>query len=153
MLDNKTGLFYIDNKVISLTFMEAKIFECLIHHKYRVSTYKMILKEVYNEDIDNYQHRNRIFLTMIRLIKKLEGHIEIRHIRNIGYALVLRWEKMDYEVKVNDIISKIKVLQEYYALGFITEKEYYKIYHRILDKIVSITEEEQVKCETEINKL
>ena len=60
---------------------------------------------------------------------------------------------MDYEVKVNDIIAKIKDIKVFYSLGFITEKEYYKIYHRVLDKIVSITEEEQIKCEKEINKL
>ena len=60
---------------------------------------------------------------------------------------------MNYETTINELNDKIKELKIFYSLNLLTEKEYYKIYHRILDKIVTTTEEEQKKCEAEINKL
>lgn len=52
--------------------------------------------------------------------------------------------------KVLDLISQINQLKSF---GFLTEKEYYKSYHRMLDNIIKYAEEEQKKCEEEINKL
>lgn len=49
-----------------------------------------------------------------------------------------------------DLVNQIKHLKSF---GYLTEKEYYKAYHRILDTIIKICEEEQKKCEAEINKL
>ena len=90
MLDNRTGLFYICNKIIKLSFMEAELFECLIHHKYRLITYKMIIKEVYNENEDNYTNRNKIVLLMQRLRNKINDYVTIRNMRGKGYILELR---------------------------------------------------------------
>ena len=52
--------------------------------------------------------------------------------------------------KVLDLISQINMLKSY---GFLTQKEYYRTYHRMLDNIIKYAEEEQKKCEQEINKL
>lgn len=60
---------------------------------------------------------------------------------------------MEYEARIEDILSSLKQIVIYYSLGFLTEKEYYKIRHRMLDSIVKYTEEEQKEVEKEINKL
>lgn len=52
--------------------------------------------------------------------------------------------------KVLDLISQINQLKSF---GFLTEKEYYKTYHRMLDNIIKYAEEEQIKCEEKINTL
>jgi DNA-binding response OmpR family regulator len=90
MLDNLTGLFYIDNIIINLSTMETELFECLIHHKYRLVTYKVLLKEVYNENEDNYTNRNKIVLLMQRLRNKIKDYVTIRNMRGRGYILELR---------------------------------------------------------------
>ena len=52
--------------------------------------------------------------------------------------------------KTLDLISQINFLK---SLGYMTEKEYSKVYHRMLDNIIKFAEEEQKKVEQEINKL
>lgn len=60
---------------------------------------------------------------------------------------------MEFIMSLEMLINNLKDLTQFYSLGFITEKEYYKIRHRILDRISSSSEEEQKLCEQEINKL
>lgn len=60
---------------------------------------------------------------------------------------------MEYEYKIENILKGLKQIKIYYSLGFLTDKEYYKVRHRMLDSIIRDTEEEQKEVENEINKL
>lgn len=60
---------------------------------------------------------------------------------------------MDFEQKIKYLLSEIRQIKVLYSLGFLQEKEFYKIKHRILDDMNKKIEKEQIDCEKEINKL
>ena len=60
---------------------------------------------------------------------------------------------MDFEQKIKYLLSEIRQIKVLYSLGFLHEKEFYKIEHRILDDMNKKIEKQQIECENEINKL
>jgi DNA-binding response OmpR family regulator len=90
MLDENTGLFYIDNKIINLSWLESDILASIISHKPKVATFNDILKDVWNEKELNATTRARICTGIVRLKKALKDYIVIKHIRNLGYYVEMR---------------------------------------------------------------
>lgn len=88
MLDEDTGMFYIGNKIISLTFYESMILEVLIKNKYKTVSYEEFLKELYNEKDLTSKGKQKVNALLWRLKQKLKLFIDIRHIRNKGYILI-----------------------------------------------------------------
>lgn len=87
MLDESTGLFYIENEVINLTYLENKLLSYLIEHKNQISDYKDLLKYLYNIDELNNNTRTRVNTLLIRLKKKIKGIIRVIKIRNKGVRI------------------------------------------------------------------
>ena len=60
---------------------------------------------------------------------------------------------MEFEESLASFIKDLDQNKNFYASGYLNEKGYYKLRHRILDTIAKRIEEEQIACEKEINKL
>lgn len=90
MLDEDTGMFYIGSKMISLTFFENIVLGYLIDHKYKICTYKDMLRDIYLEKNVTKIGISRLAVIICRLRKKLNGYVNIRRIRNVGFIIEVR---------------------------------------------------------------
>lgn len=59
----------------------------------------------------------------------------------------------DYIEMLEQVSKDLEQLNNFYSLDYITDKEYLKIEHRIVDKISKVSEFYQEQLEGEINKL
>lgn len=87
MLDEDTDTFYIDNKIIQLTFNESIFLSILIKNKNKVVDYKDILKEVYSEELIESKMKDKIHALIQRLNRKIGKYVIIKKIRNKGVML------------------------------------------------------------------
>ena len=87
MLDEDTNTFYIDNKIIQLTFNETIFLSLLIMNKNKVVDYKDILKEVYSEELIENKMIHKIHPLIHRLNRKIGKYVKIKKIRNKGVML------------------------------------------------------------------
>ena len=89
MLDEDSGIFYIDNKAISLTFNETIFLSLLIMNKNKIIDYKTILKEIYNEELIENKMLSKIHALIYRLNIKIGKYVKIKKIRKKG--VILEW--------------------------------------------------------------
>ena len=88
MLDEDTGMYYVGDKIISLTFYESMVLEVLIKNKYKLVTYEEFLKEVYSEKNLTHEGKQKVNVLMWRLKQKLKSYINIKRVWNIGFILL-----------------------------------------------------------------
>lgn len=87
MLDEDSGIFYIDNKAILLTFNETIFLSLLIMNKNKIIDYETILKEVYSEELIESKMQHKIHALIHRLNRKIGKYVKIKKIRNKGVIL------------------------------------------------------------------
>lgn len=84
MLDEENNRYICEGKVIDLTFLQTLAINTLVRNKNKVVTYAELEREVYGKE---YEEHNTIRRFMCRLIRKMQGSLEIKRRFKIGYYI------------------------------------------------------------------
>lgn len=86
MHDSFNYTFYGKNQIYDLNKKENIILDLLLSNKNRVVTYKELIKKVFGLEEDKYLIAN-IRGRVRKLEHKLNGEINIKNIREVGYRI------------------------------------------------------------------
>lgn len=85
MLDEETNIYYLRNKPIKLTNIEAQIVAYFIDHKDRMVLYKDLVEAIYEERTSKLP--KKLIVWVHRVNKKLGQEIHIYSVKRIGYRM------------------------------------------------------------------